>query len=448
MFELRSFRRLALGCRLLIIAAAGGCADPVPPDAEETGKSIINGSGVLLSERADRGLVDVNSSQDGTPLCSGFLYGENWVMTAWHCVNRLRLSQIALRYENGDFFPQIRDAHQVLRFGQDLAIIKSSGRFTRFEPGTRLRFAEPFVGMQLKCYGRGASAINPGGGFNANTSWHSAVWPVAVANHPDGPEWFEVHPNDSGQIGAPGDAGGPCFREPPGGVGQDLVGVYSGQRCVPDGTCGPETTSVTRSLLHKGTFRAGSDAAMRASTFPGIRVESATYGGAPCNGIRDVSGRVKSACDQRLSCSYLVDHRLLGDPSPGCRKPFRVNYQCSGSESLRHTVVAPEASGKTAELSCDRITVLRATYGFNLIPENTVEPLRTGFSGNATAHVGATCNGLDSCSYVVNTANLGDPAPDRTKSFYVQYLCGANGPAKEVEVPDEAHGNFAHLSCP
>lgn len=95
-----------------------------------------------------------------------------------------------------------------------------------------------------------------------------------------------------------------------------------------------------------------------------IHVTDATYG-SNCDGVTGLSGlvvRVKPgnataavalACDEtKRSCSFGVDVSKIGDPAPGCGKDFRVSWRCGANEDVYHASVSPEATGKTASLTC------------------------------------------------------------------------------------------------
>ena len=61
-----------------------------------------------------------------------------------------------------------------------------------------------------------------------------------------------------------------------------------------------------------------------------IRVVEATYGG-NCTGVAkgNVTKFVASTCDGTDLCNYRVYYKNMdGDPAPGCKKAFRVNYVC------------------------------------------------------------------------------------------------------------------------
>jgi len=78
-----------------------------------------------------------------------------------------------------------------------------------------------------------------------------------------------------------------------------------------------------------------------------IRVIAATYGrncGAPHG---NATPHLAETCNGRAVCEYVVDHHVLGDPTPGCAKDYVVEWQC-GRDPERHTrVIRPEAGGGT-----------------------------------------------------------------------------------------------------
>ncbi len=83
-----------------------------------------------------------------------------------------------------------------------------------------------------------------------------------------------------------------------------------------------------------------------------IRVVSAVYG-SNCEGRGENATReLARACDGRSSCAFTVDVRRLGDPAYGCRKDFRVRYECGGRTERAY--LSPEADGKTLRIRCGR----------------------------------------------------------------------------------------------
>ena len=81
-----------------------------------------------------------------------------------------------------------------------------------------------------------------------------------------------------------------------------------------------------------------------------IRIRSAIYG-ANCDGRGgNVAGDVARSCEGRANCAYTVDVARIGDPAYGCRKDFRVEFECRGQ--LEQAYLAPEANGQTLQLRC------------------------------------------------------------------------------------------------
>ena len=52
------------------------------------------------------------------------------------------------------------------------------------------------------------------------------------------------------------------------------------------------------------------------------------------------------------SCSFTVDVGRMGDPAPGCRKDFLLQWRCGDLEKTRQLYIAEEANGKTALATC------------------------------------------------------------------------------------------------
>jgi hypothetical protein len=88
-----------------------------------------------------------------------------------------------------------------------------------------------------------------------------------------------------------------------------------------------------------------------------ISVQSAIYG-MNC-GIQadNVGASVKSLCDGGDQCSYVVNVRVLGDPKPGCKKDFIVQYTCMGSRQGRTASVPGEAGGRVVSLDCSKVAL-------------------------------------------------------------------------------------------
>lgn len=84
-----------------------------------------------------------------------------------------------------------------------------------------------------------------------------------------------------------------------------------------------------------------------------------------------------------------------------------------------------------------KIEVSTATYGGNCRAP----------TGNVTKSVQAACDGKESCRYVVNVNELGDPAGGCLKDYAVQYYCRPNPDARSFRLPGEADGKTVYLFC-
>jgi hypothetical protein len=84
-----------------------------------------------------------------------------------------------------------------------------------------------------------------------------------------------------------------------------------------------------------------------------ISIQTATYG-KNCNkkvASTNQVARLKKACDKKTSCTYRVDHTIIGNPCPGVKKRYDYSYKCC---NVVHTgFVRSEASGKRFTLKCD-----------------------------------------------------------------------------------------------
>eukprot|EP01084_Bolivina_argentea_P014995 28042_1 len=59
----------------------------------------------------------------------------------------------------------------------------------------------------------------------------------------------------------------------------------------------------------------------------GIEITSATYGANCGTSISDLQN-LANACNDENTCSYQVDHSIIGDPAPNCRKSYTYRYIC------------------------------------------------------------------------------------------------------------------------
>jgi hypothetical protein len=95
-----------------------------------------------------------------------------------------------------------------------------------------------------------------------------------------------------------------------------------------------------------------------------IHVVDATYGLAckdfvPPSGkpnlvqVGNVTAALTSACDKATTtCLFAVDAVQIGDPANGCGKDFVANWRCGSDQKLHQFYLPPEASGRSALLSC------------------------------------------------------------------------------------------------
>jgi hypothetical protein len=89
-----------------------------------------------------------------------------------------------------------------------------------------------------------------------------------------------------------------------------------------------------------------------AASAQSISINSAVYG-ANCGASNknNAGDLMKAQCDGKTDCQYTIDVKDIPDPAPGCSKDFNASYTCGGTE-IKEVNSAPEASGKTVNLSC------------------------------------------------------------------------------------------------
>jgi hypothetical protein len=85
-----------------------------------------------------------------------------------------------------------------------------------------------------------------------------------------------------------------------------------------------------------------------------IKVIKATYGGNCKAAPGNLTAKVREACDGRMSCEFVVDVGVIGDPAPGCAKNFAVLYNCGSQE--KDARLPPGVGGKkeAVTLSCQK----------------------------------------------------------------------------------------------
>jgi len=63
---------------------------------------------------------------------------------------------------------------------------------------------------------------------------------------------------------------------------------------------------------------------------------------------------IKSKCNGKNNCDYLINHNIIGDPSRGCAKDYKVNFKCGDEQQDRYAFEKKEASGKNINLTCGK----------------------------------------------------------------------------------------------
>ena len=72
---------------------------------------------------------------------------------------------------------------------------------------------------------------------------------------------------------------------------------------------------------------------------------------------------LETAYNGKNTCSYKVDHRIIGDPAVGCAKTYVYAFECCHQREC-YSQLPAEASGKTLTIGCGskRIEIETATY--------------------------------------------------------------------------------------
>ncbi len=112
------------------------------------------------------------------------------------------------------------------------------------------------------------------------------------------------------------------------------------------------TSSDTASPVARGSRTAPGSAPQR--TQSRVVVTSATYGG-NCGAPRgNATQHLAQACNGRISCDYVIDWQVIGDPKPFCGKNYIAEWRC-GAGPVRTASAAPEAGyRKSIGLRCDQ----------------------------------------------------------------------------------------------
>lgn len=84
-----------------------------------------------------------------------------------------------------------------------------------------------------------------------------------------------------------------------------------------------------------------------------IHVISGTYGKNCGLQIGNVTEHLASNCNGKSACSYMIDHKVIGDPARDCAKNYIAEWRCGTDSTIRRAVVSPEAGYRsTVNLTC------------------------------------------------------------------------------------------------
>lgn len=166
--------------------------------------------------------------------------------------------------------------------------------------------------------------------------------------------------------------------------------------------------------------------------------------GSDCEPGGDYTQALARACDGKQRCAFPLGKA----PAPKkCLKDFVAKWRCGTGDRTSLRLAAP--GSKSVTLSCEApapapappakgVQIHAATYGGNCGAPR----------GNASAAVAAACNGKDSCPWVVDWKELGDPAHGCGKDFVVEWRCGGSAKTGSVTLPPEAGvKKTALISC-
>jgi hypothetical protein len=114
------------------------------------------------------------------------------------------------------------------------------------------------------------------------------------------------------------------------------------------------------------------------------------------------------------------------------------------------TLKIMDNSATPADPNADLIQVTEATYGMNC--QGSAGPggrANLVKAGNATAAIAKNCaEARESCAFVFNVNQIGDPAPGCGKDLSIGWRCGADETVHRLHVAAEAHSKSISLTCP
>jgi hypothetical protein len=111
---------------------------------------------------------------------------------------------------------------------------------------------------------------------------------------------------------------------------------------------------------------------------------------------------------------------------------------------------SPEQGSGASAPTSNEIRVVEATYGLSCkdfkVPPPAGNRVRLG---NASEIVANACTHKQgTCEFLVDVGRIGDPAQNCGKDFSVKWRCGDANDLHQIDLPGEANGKTAPLSCP
>jgi hypothetical protein len=87
---------------------------------------------------------------------------------------------------------------------------------------------------------------------------------------------------------------------------------------------------------------------------PGIQVVAGSYG-VNCKALHgNKTDHLRQTCGGQMTCSYKVDHTVIGDPVGGCEKDYVAEWRCGADPTVRKATAPGEAGwGSIVELRCE-----------------------------------------------------------------------------------------------
>lgn len=129
-------------------------------------------------------------------------------------------------------------------------------------------------------------------------------------------------------------------------------------------------------------------------------------------------------------------------PDNRSQPPSAEMFRALSREAASFSMALKRAGACRAAGPADRgvgpIVVVAGTYGANCDQA----------WGNRTSHLAETCDGKDTCSYVIDWRRITDPAVGCEKNYVAEWRCGQNPNVHRITIaPEAGYGKTALLSC-